>query len=99
MRRSRHALRRERHPAGRRAAGEGLPVAGALNRSMSAAPQIDFPPPSGDFLADPYSAYARIRDRTPIFRARESGIICFTRHEDITRLLQDRRLGRTMDHT
>ena len=66
---------------------------------MTAAPGIDFPPARGDFLADPYSAYALIRDRTPIFRARESGLICFTRHEDITRLLQDRRLGRTMDHT
>jgi len=37
--------------------------------------------------------------RTPIFRTRDPRLTFFTRHADIMALLQDPRLGRTMDHT
>jgi cytochrome P450 len=66
---------------------------------MGTAPEVDFPPATAEFAADPYADYARLRERHPIFRGSGSDVTYFTRHADIVRLLQDRRLGRTMDHT
>lgn len=66
---------------------------------MGTAPEIQFPPATAEFAADPYADYARLRERHPVFRAPGSDVTYFTRHADIARLLQDRRLGRTMDHT
>jgi cytochrome P450 len=63
------------------------------------APTVELRPDTEDFLADPYPAFARLRERHPIVRMEGSTLICFTRHADIMRLLQDPRLGRTMDHT
>ncbi len=51
-----------------------------------------------DFLYDPYPAFDRIRDQTPIFRGPDSEggrpIWFLTRHADVRRALRDRRLGR-----
>ena len=51
-----------------------------------------------EFLRDPYPAFDRIREETPIFRAPgregERPIWFLTRHADVRRALRDRRLGR-----
>lgn len=51
-----------------------------------------------EFLRDPYPAFDRIREETPIFRALgregERPIWFLTRHADVRRALRDRRLGR-----
>jgi len=66
---------------------------------MGGAAIVEFPPQDPSFVADPYPVYARLRERTPIFRTRDPRLTFFTRHADIMALLQDPRLGRTMDHT
>jgi len=63
------------------------------------APVVDFRPDTEEFLADPYPVFAALRERHPIFRTDGSKLTYFARHADILRLLQDPRLGRTMDHT
>lgn len=65
---------------------------------MSAAPHAEFHPFERSFAADPYPVYARLRERTPIFRSGTLGMTLFTRHADIRSLLLDGRLGRTLDH-
>jgi cytochrome P450 len=60
---------------------------------------IDLPLRDPAFVADPYPYYAQLRERTAIIRMREPALTCFTRHADIMAMLQDPRLGRTMDHT
>ncbi|MDE0369538.1 MAG: cytochrome P450 [bacterium] len=51
-----------------------------------------------EFLRDPYPAFDRIREETPVFRgpgrAGERPIWFLTRHDDVRRALRDRRLGR-----
>ncbi|MDE0168096.1 MAG: cytochrome P450 [bacterium] len=51
-----------------------------------------------EFLHDPYPAFDRIREETPVFRAPgrkgERPVWFLTRHADVRRALRDRRLGR-----
>jgi cytochrome P450 len=65
---------------------------------VSAAPQAEFHPYEPAFSADPYPVYARLRERTPVFRSERLGMTLFTRHADIRSLLLDGRFGRTLDH-
>jgi cytochrome P450 len=65
---------------------------------MSTATPVEFEPYAPSFAADPYPAYARMRERTPIFHSSQLGMTLFTRYDDIRSLLLDRRLGRTLDH-
>ncbi len=58
----------------------------------------DFKPYSRQFAANPYPTYARLRDKHPIFYSEEYGLTFFSRYRDIAALLEDARLGRTMDH-
>ena len=59
------------------------------------------------FLRDPYPAFDRVREETPVFRAPgrkgERPVWFLTRHADVRRALRDRRLGRidqpTVDRT
>ncbi|MFC8129757.1 cytochrome P450 [Streptomyces sp. NPDC057302] len=63
---------------------------------------MDFPPPfapwSPEFIADPYPAYAQLRDagRVHYFGGTDQWLI--PHHGDVSALLRDRRLGRTYLH-
>ncbi|MEE8464319.1 MAG: cytochrome P450 [Gammaproteobacteria bacterium] len=57
-----------------------------------------FHPYEQGFAANPYPAYARLREKNPIFHSEEFGLTFFTRYRDIANLLADKRLGRTMSH-
>jgi cytochrome P450 len=65
---------------------------------MSTALEVDFRPDDPAFVADPYPAYARLRDECPIFRSARIGMTMFARHGDVRSLVLDARLGRTLDH-
>ena len=58
---------------------------------------VEFEPYSQEFAADPYPVYARLRAHTPIFRTDTYDLTFFSRYRDITKLLTDRRLGRSQD--
>ncbi len=51
-----------------------------------------------DFIADPYADLARLREETPIFYDEPWNKVFFTRHADISALLRDKRLGRSILH-
>lgn len=59
---------------------------------------LGFDPGSPSFIADPYPAYARLRDAYPVLRDPGTGRWLVSRHADVDRLLRDRRLGRTYVH-
>lgn len=54
----------------------------------------EFDPYTAAFAADPYSAYARLREAAPVLRSEALGLALVSRYRDIVRLLGDRRLGR-----
>ncbi len=66
---------------------------------MSVAEEVSFQPYDQAFAANPYPTYARLRAGHPIFHSAEFGMTFFLRFHDISRLLVDKRLGRTMNHT
>jgi cytochrome P450 len=51
-------------------------------------------PRAPDFVDDPYSAYAAIREAAPAFFWEDYGLWCFARFADVSALLRDRRFGR-----
>ncbi len=57
------------------------------------APEPDFRDPS--FIENPYPAYARLREGSPVHLSRD-GIWWITRHADVSRLNRDGRLGRDL---
>lgn len=57
-----------------------------------------FTPTDPDFLHDPYPTYARLRAEAPLFFHEPWGKWVVTRHEDISALLRDRRLGRVLEN-
>jgi cytochrome P450 len=57
-----------------------------------------FDPLSAEFQRDPYPFYDQIRAESPILYWEDWDIWFLTRYEDVSALLRDRRLGRTMDH-
>jgi cytochrome P450 len=59
---------------------------------------MQFDPNSPDFQANPYPFYDAIRAEAPITFWEQGNMWLFTRYDDITALLRDKRLGRTMDH-
>jgi cytochrome P450 len=65
---------------------------------MSRAPEVDFRPYDPAFAADPYTVYARLREKSPVFYAAQTGLTLFSRYEDVRSLVLDPRLVRTMDH-
>ena len=46
------------------------------------------------FYRDPYSAYAALQREMPVFKWEDYGFWCFTRHDDVSAMLRDRRFGR-----
>lgn len=59
---------------------------------------MDFNPLDPNFQQNPYPFYDAIRAEAPIFYWPGGDMWLFTRYDDITALLRDKRLGRTMDH-
>ncbi|MFD0272423.1 cytochrome P450 [Kitasatospora sp. NPDC127111] len=57
-----------------------------------------FDPWSAAFVAHPYDAYAELREHAPVTYYEPSGQWLVSRHEDVSALLRDRRLGRTYTH-
>ncbi|MFI5801464.1 cytochrome P450 [Streptomyces sp. NPDC051561] len=57
-----------------------------------------FDPWSPEFLADPYPAYAGLRERGRVHWFEPTGQWLVPHHADVSALLRDRRLGRTYQH-
>ncbi len=56
--------------------------------------RVRLDPRDPDFVDDPYSAYAAIREAAPAFFWENCGFWCFARFADVSALLRDRRFGR-----
>ncbi|HEV3309360.1 MAG TPA: cytochrome P450 [Chloroflexota bacterium] len=66
---------------------------------MTAAQSLsEFAPENPAFIADPYPAYERLRDRGRVHWYEPSRQWLIPHYEDVNRLLRDRRLGRTYLH-
>ena len=57
-----------------------------------------YDPSSPAFVADPYPAFARLREESPVFFDEPTGQWVVTRYADVNALLRDRRLGRSYLH-
>jgi cytochrome P450 len=62
------------------------------------ATELGFRPDSLEFVADPYPAYAALRERHPVLYDEATDHWLVSRHADVTGLLRDRRFGRTYLH-
>ena len=60
---------------------------------------MTFRPTDPTFLQNPYPVYKQLRDDAPIFFYQPWGKWVLTRHQDVSALLRDRRLGRVLDNT
>ena len=59
---------------------------------------FSFHPFSSEFARDPYAVYARMRDEYPFYYFKEWELYLLSGYEDITTLVNDPRLVRTLDH-
>lgn len=59
---------------------------------------MHFDPFSTEFQANPYPTYARLRQDAPVFWHAPTHLWYFSLYEDVSALLRDRRLGRSMRH-
>ncbi|ARF79907.1 cytochrome P450 [Kitasatospora aureofaciens] len=57
-----------------------------------------FDPWSAAFVAHPYDVYAELREHAPVTYHEPTNQWLVSRHEDVSALLRDRRLGRTYTH-
>ena len=57
-----------------------------------------FDPNATDFVLDPYPVFAAMHNADPIFWHDASGMWFVVKHEDLTTLLKDKRLGRQITH-
>ena len=64
--------------------------------SNSRSVQLD--PQNTQFYENPYPYYHRIRAETPVFKWEQYGHWCFSRYDDVSTLLRDRRFGRQILH-
>ncbi|CAN5364631.1 cytochrome P450 [soil metagenome] len=64
----------------------------------SAARESGFAPEDPGFVADPYPAYAELRERAPIVYDEATDHWLVSRYRDVNGLLRDRRFGRTYHH-
>ncbi|MFF8969072.1 cytochrome P450 [Streptomyces sp. NPDC014995] len=65
---------------------------------MSGPTALAFDPWDPAFVADPYPAYAELRDRGRVIHYEPTGQWLVPHHADVSALLRDRRLGRTYQH-
>ena len=61
-------------------------------------PEVEFAPNDLGFIADPYPAYADLREREPVRYDEGTDHWLISRYEDVNALLRDRRFGRTYLH-
>ena len=66
--------------------------------SMDSLPEIHLNLNDPDFVYDPYPRLAELREATPAFYDPVWNKVFFTRYEDISALLRDKRLGRSILH-
>jgi hypothetical protein len=59
---------------------------------------MHFDPFSVEFQTDPYPTYARLRQAAPVFWHAPTHLWYFSLYEDVSILLRDRRLGRSLRH-
>ena len=59
---------------------------------------MGFAPADVGFIADPYSDYAELRERSPVLYNEATDHWLVSRYEDVDALLRDRRFGRTYLH-
>jgi unspecific monooxygenase len=59
---------------------------------------MTFQPQAASFYADPYPTYRYLRDEQPIAYYQPWDKWLISRHEDVTALLRDKRLGRVIHH-
>lgn len=50
------------------------------------------------FYHDPYPTYHKLRQWVPVFYWQNHDLWTFTRHEDVSNILRDRRFGRQITH-
>jgi len=62
------------------------------------ATELGFLPSDPGFVADPYPAYAALRERFPVLYDDATDHWLISRHSDVNALLRDRRFGRTYLH-
>ncbi|MFC9286373.1 cytochrome P450 [Streptomyces sp. NPDC057052] len=65
---------------------------------MAAVDDLRFDPWDPAFTADPYPAYAELRERGRVIRYERTDQWLVPHHADVSALLRDRRLGRTYQH-
>ncbi|MFE8013357.1 cytochrome P450 [Streptomyces antibioticus] len=65
---------------------------------MAAVDELRFDPWDPAFVADPYPAYAELRERGRVIRYGPTDQWLVPHHADVSALLRDRRLGRTYQH-
>ncbi|MFF6805739.1 cytochrome P450 [Streptomyces sp. NPDC012616] len=65
---------------------------------MAAADDLSFDPWDPAFVADPYPAYAELRERGRVTYYEPTGQWLVPGHADVSALLRERRLGRTYQH-
>jgi unspecific monooxygenase len=65
---------------------------------MSGPLDLAFDPWDAGFLADPYPAYAELRERGRVLHFARTDQWLVPHHADVSALLRDRRLGRTYQH-
>lgn len=65
---------------------------------MTVRPDLAFDPSDPAFVADPYPAYARVRETTPVWHPAGDHLWYLTRYEDVHAAFRDRRLGTTFLH-
>jgi cytochrome P450 len=71
---------------------------GAAGPDMADPAALGFDPWSVSFVANPYLVYASLRDAGPVHWFEGTNQWVVPRHEDVSRLLRDRRFGRTYHH-
>ena len=58
---------------------------------------VHLDPRDAQFYENPYPYYHRIRAQVPVFKWDQYGHWCFSRHEDVSALLRDRRSARRFE--
>ncbi len=72
-----------------------IPPAGSFDTTTRA---LTLDPRDPAFVADPYRAYAALHEAGGVFYWTHYSHWCFARHDDVTALLRDRRVGRQITH-
>ncbi|HEY7970790.1 MAG TPA: cytochrome P450 [Candidatus Limnocylindrales bacterium] len=69
-----------------------------MSTLVPSAADLGYDPWDAAFVADPYPALARLRERAPVLFDERTNQWLVSRHADVNALLRDRRLGRSYRH-